>query len=77
MIDLSWAETTALIAEQAQLMNIIHEKYPGKENSTLRDRLCKPHRDICIALHYRRIELLQATYQKTVVASRPQLYPKL
>lgn len=62
MEDLSWQETTELIAEQARLMDIIHEKYPGKENRALRDQLCRPHRDMCISLHYRRIELIRNIY---------------
>ena len=54
----NWEETVNSIQEQSKLMDAIHEKYPGKENRKIRDDLCKPHRDICVELHYHRIKLL-------------------
>jgi hypothetical protein len=54
-----WQQTLDSIAEQARLMDAIHEAHPGKENRVLRDRLCTPHRAICVRLHYRRIELVR------------------
>ena len=54
----SWWQTLDSIAEQARLMDAIHEAHPGKENRALRDELCKPHRAVCVRLHYRRIALV-------------------
>lgn len=54
-----WEQTQISISEQAQLMDAIHSRYPGKENARLRDQLCQPHRAICVRLHYRRIELVR------------------
>ena len=59
-----WPETLDSIAEQARLMDAIHEAHPGKENRALRDRLCAPHRAICVRLHYRRIELVRLSNTK-------------
>lgn len=54
-----WNETVNSIRQQAQLMDAIHEAHPGKDNRALRDRLCTPHRDICVRLHHRRIDLIR------------------
>lgn len=61
MIDIetmSWSETLLALAEQSAFMDAIHDRYPGKENRVLRDKLCQPHREICVRIHYRRIELV-------------------
>lgn len=55
---LSWNETLLALEEQSALMDVIHDRYPGKENRVLRDKLCQPHREICVRIHYRRIELV-------------------
>lgn len=55
---LSWSETLLALAEQSALMDVIHDLYPGKENRVLRDKLCQPYREICVRIHYRRIELV-------------------
>ena len=55
---LSWNETSVALAEQVAFMDIIHELYPGKEKRELRDKLCQPHREMCVRIHYRRIELV-------------------
>lgn len=55
----NWQQTIDSIEEQARLMDAIHEAHPGKENRELRDRLCTPHRAICVRLHYRRIDLVR------------------
>ena len=57
--DLTWQDTLVELGYQVQHMNEIHEKYPGKENTQKREELLKPHRKICIELHYIRIKLLQ------------------
>ena len=60
----NWQQTLDSIAEQARLMDSIHEAHPGKENRALRDRLCTPHRAICVRLHYRRIDLVRQDKQR-------------
>ena len=65
----NWQQTLDSIAEQARLMDAIHEANPGKENRALRDRLCTPHRAICVRLHHRRIDLVRLS--NTEVQRRP------
>lgn len=59
-----WQQTLGSLTEQASLMDAIHEAHPGKENRQLRDELCRPHRSICVRLHYRRIELVRLASQE-------------
>lgn len=40
-------------------MSDIHEQYPGKENTKVREMLLKPYRDCCVNLHYGRIKINQ------------------
>ena len=60
-----WKQTLDSIAEQARLMDAIHEAHPGKENRALRDGLCTPHRAICVRLNYRRIALVRLLLSNT------------
>lgn len=58
--DQTWGQTTQSLQVQAQLLDAIHEAYPGKEQRQQREDLCRPHREICVRLHYRRIALVRA-----------------
>lgn len=58
--DLSWEQTGQSLQVQARLLDAIHEAYPGKDQRQQREDLCRPHREICVRLHYRRIALVRA-----------------
>ena len=59
LLDTLWQKTLDSLSYRSKLLDEIHEKYPGKDNRVLRDSLCKPHRDICVQLHYERINLVR------------------
>jgi len=42
-----------------KVMSDIHDQYPGKENTKVREMLLKPYRDCCVNLHYGRIKINQ------------------
>ncbi len=48
-----------LVKLLGEIMSDIHEEYPGKDKSVLRENLLKPYRDCCVKLHYARIEYVK------------------
>lgn len=57
---LDWEKTLEAICEQSRLMDEIHDNHPGKEHRLQREALLRSHREICVQIGYRRIDLLKA-----------------
>jgi hypothetical protein len=57
-------EKTDLILEKINHLIVeIHDLYDGKENLRIRENLMRPVRDLCIRLHYERIDILREQRQ--------------